>query len=76
VNFDTRGFGELSRKAAEMMSDVADVPIVLRSRLGEQHELTRAANQMAASIETFVRELRSFDATSEPSPGDAYQDPY
>jgi hypothetical protein len=76
MNFDTRGFSELSRRATEMMSDVADVPMVLRSRLGEQHELTRTANQMAASIETFVRELRSFDAASEPAAGDTYQDPY
>ncbi len=42
MNFDTRGFSELTRRATEMMSDTADVPSLLRSRLGEQHELTRA----------------------------------
>jgi hypothetical protein len=74
MNFDTRGFSNLTRKATEMMLDTADVPNVLRSRLGEQHELTRAAGEMVASIETFVRELRSFDASAEPVVTDVYQD--
>jgi hypothetical protein len=69
-------FNEFGRKASELMSDTADVPSVLRSRLGEQHELTRAADQMTASIETLVRELRSFDASAEPMVTDTYQDPY
>jgi len=69
-------FNELTRKATELMSDTADVPSVLRSRLGEQHELTRAADRMTASIETLVRELRSFDASAEPVVTDTYQDPY
>jgi hypothetical protein len=73
MNFDTRGFSQLTRKATDLMSDTADVPTVLRSRLGAQHELTRAAQQMVASIETFVRELRSFDASAEPVVTD-YQD--
>jgi hypothetical protein len=75
MNFDTRGFSELSRRATDMMSDTADVPTVLRSRLGEDHALTRAADEMVASIETFVRELRSFDASAEPVVTDTYQDP-
>ena len=74
MNFDTRGFSDLTRKATEMMSDTADVPNVLRSRLGEQHQLTRAAGEMVASIEIFVRELRSFDASAEPVVTDNYQD--
>jgi len=69
-------FNELTRKATELMSDTADVPSVLRSRLGEQHELTRAADRMTASIETLVRELRAFDASAEPLVTDTYQDPY
>ncbi len=76
MNFDTRGFSELTRKATEMMSDTADVPSVLRSQLGDQHELTRAADEMVASIETLVRELRSFDASAEPVVTDTFQDPY
>ena len=69
-------FNEFSRKAGELMSDTADVPIVLRSRLGDQHELTRAAERMTISIETLVRELRSFDASAEPAVTDTYQNPY
>jgi hypothetical protein len=74
MNFDTRGFSDLTRKATELLSETADVPIVLRTRLGEQHQLTRAAGEMVASIETFVRELRSFDASADPVVTDAYQD--
>jgi hypothetical protein len=69
-------FNELSRKASELMSDTADVSSLLRSRLGDQHHLTRAAEQMAVSIETLVRELRSFDASAEPAVTDLYQNPY
>jgi hypothetical protein len=74
MNFDTRGFSDMTRKATEMMSDTADVPNLLRSRLGEQHELTRAAGVMVASIETLVHELRSFDSSAEPVVTDIYQD--
>lgn len=73
MNFDTRGFSQLTRQATDLMSETADVPTLLRSRLGEQHELTRAAQEMVASIESFVRELRSFDASGEPVVTD-YQD--
>ena len=76
MNIDPREFNELGRKAAELMSDTADVPSVLRNRLGEQHELTRAAEQMVASIETLMRELRSFDASAEPALSDPYQNSY
>jgi hypothetical protein len=76
MNIDPREFNDLSRKAAELMSDTADVPGVLRSRLGEQHQLTQAAQQMSASIEAFVRELRSFDASSEPAAADPYTNTY
>jgi hypothetical protein len=76
MNFDTRGFSELSRRATEMMSDTADVATVLRSRLGDQHRLTRSADAMIASIEALVRELRSFDASAEPVVTDTYEDPY
>jgi hypothetical protein len=74
MNFDLRGFSELTRKASDMMSDTADVPTVLRSRLGAQHELTHAADEMVASIEIFVRELRSFDSSAEPVVTDTFQD--
>ena len=74
MNIDPREFSELTRKATEMMSETSDVPTILRSRLGERHHLTRAAGEMVASIEIFVRELRSFDASAEPSVADTYQD--
>jgi len=70
MNFDTRGFSELTRKATELMADTADVPAVLHSRLGEQHELTRAAQEMVANIEALVRELRSFDASGAHDAGE------
>jgi len=73
MTFDTRGFSQLTRQATDLMSETADVPTVLRSRLGAQHQLTRAAQEMVASIEIFVRELRSFDASGEPVVTD-YQD--
>ncbi len=69
-------FNELRRKASELMSDTADVSSLLRSRLGDQHELTRAAEQMTTSIETLARELRSFDSSAEPTLTDTYQNPY
>ena len=65
MNFDTRGFSQLTRRATDLMAETADVPNVLRIRLGEQHELTRAAREMVASIETFVRELRCFDISAQ-----------
>jgi hypothetical protein len=74
MHLDPREFSELTRKASELMAETADVPTVLRSRLGEHHELARAADEMVASIEAFVYELRSFDAASVPVT-DTYQDP-
>jgi len=64
MNFDSREFDKLTRQAAEMMSDIGDVPILLRSRLGEHHRISRAADEMLTGIETLVRELRSFDASA------------
>lgn len=76
MTIDFRDFNELTRKAADLKSETADIPGVLRNRLGEQHELTHAAEQMAASIEVFVRELRSFDFSADPTPSDVYPNPY
>lgn len=70
MNFDTRGFSELTRKATDLMADTADVPIVLHSRLGEHHELTRTSREMVANIEALVRELRSFDASDARDAGE------
>jgi hypothetical protein len=69
-------FNELTRRATELLSDTSDVPRVLRGCFGEQHDLTLAGHQMVESIETLVRELRSFDASAEPTVTDTYQNPY
>jgi hypothetical protein len=71
---DPRELNELTRKATELMSETADVPTVLRNRLGDQHELARAAQEMLGSIETFVRELRSFDVSAGTGAAETYGD--
>ena len=76
MTIDLRDVNELRRKATDLMSDTADIPSVLRNRLGEQHELTHAAERMTASIEIFVRELRSFDFSAEQTAGDVYPNAY
>ncbi len=62
---DGRELNDLTRRATDLMSDTADVPRILRNRLGEQHELAQAAEEMQGSIETFVRELRCFDVSAQ-----------
>jgi len=74
MNFDPRDFSDLTRKATELMAVTADVPTVLRGRLGEHNELSRAADKMLASVEAFVHELRSFDASAEPAITDTFED--
>jgi hypothetical protein len=37
----------------------------LRNRLGQQHHLSLAADEMLGSIESFVRELRLFDTSEQ-----------
>lgn len=64
MNIDARELNELTRKATDLMSETADVPRVLRNRLGDQHQLSLAAEEMLGSIEIFVRELRCFDASA------------
>ena len=63
--FDQSDFNELTRKAAELTLATADVPRLLRLRLGPEHELAKAADEMLGRLETLVRELRSFHGSSE-----------
>ena len=70
---DARELNELTRKATELMSETADVPRVLRNRLGEQHQLAQAAEEMQGSIETFVRELRCFDVSAQTVGADTFE---
>ena len=54
---------ELTRKAADLMSDTEDVARLLRARLGAEHELVRSANDMHASLESLAHELRCLCAS-------------
>jgi hypothetical protein len=72
VILDSRELNELTRKATELMLETADVPRVLRNRLGEQHQLAQAAEQMQGSIEDFVRELRCFDISAQTIVADTF----
>ncbi len=56
-------FAELTRRATDLLSDTADVPRLLKIRLGKDDPLAVSGDQMLASIEALVRELRSFDAS-------------
>jgi hypothetical protein len=71
---DARELNELTRKATELMSETADVPRILRNRLGEQHGLAQAAEQMQGSIEDFVRELRCFDISAQNIAADTFEE--
>jgi hypothetical protein len=62
---DARELNDLTRRATDLMSETADVPRVLRNRLGEQHQLAQSAELMQGSIEIFVRELRCFDVSAQ-----------
>jgi len=71
--FDQSDFNELTRKAAEVTLQAADVPRLLRLRLGPEHELSKAAEEMLGRLETLVRELRSFHGIPETSPNDTVE---
>jgi hypothetical protein len=62
---DARELNDLTRRATDLMSETADVPRLLRNRLGEQHQLAQSAELMQGSIEIFVRELRCFDVSAQ-----------
>jgi hypothetical protein len=70
---DARELNDLTRRATDLMSATADVPRVLRNRLGEQHQLAQAAEEMQGSIENFVRELRCFDVAGQVIEADAFE---
>lgn len=72
MTLDATELNELTRRATDLMSETSDVPRILRNRLGEQHELAQAAEEMQESIATFVRELRCFDISSQTVAADTY----
>jgi hypothetical protein len=63
---DATELNELTRKATDLMMEMADVPGLLRNRLGEENELAQAAENMLGSIEILVHELRCFDVSAQP----------
>jgi hypothetical protein len=65
MTIDARELNEFTRKATDLMAETSDVPRILRNRLGEDHQLAQAAEEMLGSIENFVRELRCFDISSQ-----------
>ncbi|HTB20866.1 MAG TPA: hypothetical protein VK708_22235 [Bryobacteraceae bacterium] len=71
---DARELNELTRRATQLMSETADVPRVLRNRLGAEHHLAQAAEAMQGSIEDFVRELRCFDISAQPIVADIFEE--
>ena len=50
---DARELNDLTRRATDLMSETADVPRVLRNRLGEQHQLAQAAEEMQGEHRKF-----------------------
>lgn len=72
MSIDYRELSDFTRRATDLMSGTADVPTILRNRLGEHHRLAQAAEDMLDSIENFVRELRGYDV-SEPTGGDTLE---
>jgi len=62
ISFDESDLKELARRAAQLSSDTSEVPRLLRVRLGPDHALTKLADEMLDSLETFTRDLRSFRA--------------
>ncbi len=71
MNFNQRDFDDLARRAAELTLETADVPRFLKLRLGSEHELAKSADEMLGVLETFVRELRSFQAVPRNAHPDA-----
>ena len=64
MDWNQNELDELARRAAVLTLETADVPRFLKLRFGPEHELARSADRMLAILETFVRELRSFQAVS------------
>ena len=71
MHFDQSDFNELTRKAAELTLETADVPRLLRLRLGPEHELAKEAEEMLSRLEAFVREMRAFHGFPETDKSDS-----
>jgi hypothetical protein len=71
MDFDQIEFDELTRRAADLTLEAADVPRLLKVRLGAEHDLVKSAEQMLGSLETFVRALRAFHGSRDEDRVDA-----
>ena len=60
ISFDSKEFNDLTRKASDLLLDTMDIPRLLRTRLGVEHQVVGSADEMLKSLETFVHELRLF----------------
>ena len=68
ISFDSKEFNDLTRRASDLLLDTMDIPRLLRTRLGVEHQVVGSADEMLRSLETFVHELRLFHgpAVSDP----------
>jgi hypothetical protein len=71
MDFDQTELNELTRKAAELTLETADVSRLLRVRLGPEHDLAKSAEEMLGSLESFLRALRCFPGSPDDERGGA-----
>jgi len=65
MHVNQSNLNELTRKAADLMSDTEDVARLLKARLGAEHEVVRSANDMHASLESLAHQLRCLSASDD-----------
>ncbi|MGD0435728.1 MAG: hypothetical protein ABSB86_04650 [Bryobacteraceae bacterium] len=65
VGFDPKEFNDLIRRASDLLLDTMDIPRLLRTRLGAEHQVVGSADEMLRSLETFVHELRLYHGPVE-----------
>jgi|HubBroStandDraft_1064217.scaffolds.fasta_scaffold369959_2 hypothetical protein len=70
VNFDAKEFNDLTRRASDLLLDTMDIPRLLRTRLGAEHQVVGSADEMLRSLETFVHELRLFHGPVDRDPNE------
>jgi hypothetical protein len=70
ISFDAKEFNDLTRRASDLLLDTMDIPRLLRTRLGAEHQVVASADEMLRSLETFVHELRLFHGPAESNPNE------
>ena len=74
LSFDSKEFNDLTRKASDLLLDTMDIPRLLRTRLGAEHQVVGSADEMLRSLETFVHELRLFHGPAVSDPMNSTED--